>query len=380
MPDKEVIVVGGGLAGLMTAITVCENGGSVVLVSHVASRRSHSVCAQGGINGAVNTKGEGDSPEFHFDDTVYGGDFLANQPMVRDMCYDAPKMIYLLDRMGVTFNRTAEGLLDFRRFGEPADDFHPPVMVLHYRRAAFHPVPAIDVADAEIVVDRGVMDVAADDALGVMLPGIGGQRALVFADIGHRVLHLQLRPLRERPISEPEHAADVVEDAVDEDRRVVGLVAEQREPARLRHDQVEDVAVHHQVAPPVGAFVNCVLDDFDAAEMRAVIAAQEFVVVSRDVDYTRAFARLPQERLRYHRLDVFRHSIRARSGSLGERLALPTGTPLETSRDQRQLSQVLRQSQPGQRSDPHNAGKLQRGTQYDHAVRGVSFLCGTPSH
>ena len=80
-------------------------------------KRSHSVCAQGGINGAVNTKGEGDSPLIHFDDTVYGGDFLANQPPVKAMTAAAPRIIYLLDRMGVMFNRTAEGLLDFRRFG-----------------------------------------------------------------------------------------------------------------------------------------------------------------------------------------------------------------------------------------------------------------------
>ena len=76
--DKKIIIVGGGLAGLMGAVTACENGLSVDLVSYVPVKRSHSVCAQGGINGAVNTKGEGDSPEFHFDDTGYGGDFLAN--------------------------------------------------------------------------------------------------------------------------------------------------------------------------------------------------------------------------------------------------------------------------------------------------------------
>ena len=57
----------------------------VDLFSIVPVKRSHSVCAQGGINGAVNTKGEGDSPWIHFDDTVYGGDFLANQPPVKAM-------------------------------------------------------------------------------------------------------------------------------------------------------------------------------------------------------------------------------------------------------------------------------------------------------
>ncbi len=113
----KVIVVGGGLAGLMTSIKVCEAGVPVDLFSFVPVKRSHSVCAQGGINGAVNTKGEGDSPEEHLDDTVYGGDFLANQPPVKHMADHAPGIINLLDRMGVMFNRTGEGLLDFRRFG-----------------------------------------------------------------------------------------------------------------------------------------------------------------------------------------------------------------------------------------------------------------------
>ncbi|RED57127.1 succinate dehydrogenase flavoprotein subunit [Cohnella lupini] len=117
MATQKVIVVGGGLAGLMATIKAAEAGARVDLFSLVPVKRSHSVCAQGGINGAVNTKGEGDSPWEHFDDTVYGGDFLANQPPVKAMCEAAPGIIHLMDRMGVMFSRTPEGLLDFRRFG-----------------------------------------------------------------------------------------------------------------------------------------------------------------------------------------------------------------------------------------------------------------------
>ncbi|MDQ8739206.1 succinate dehydrogenase flavoprotein subunit [Paenibacillus sp. LHD-38] len=117
MAKNKIIIVGGGLAGLMATIKAAEAGVHVDLFSLVPVKRSHSVCAQGGINGAVNTKGEGDSPWEHFDDTVYGGDFLANQPPVKAMCDAAPGIIHLMDRMGVMFSRTAEGLLDFRRFG-----------------------------------------------------------------------------------------------------------------------------------------------------------------------------------------------------------------------------------------------------------------------
>src|SRR5580704_800763 len=114
---RRVVVVGGGLAGLMTVIKLCEAGVPVDLFSLVPVKRSHSVCAQGGINASVNTKGEGDSPQVHLEETVYGGDFLANQPPVKGMCDAAPGIVEMLDRMGVPFNRTPEGLLDFRRFG-----------------------------------------------------------------------------------------------------------------------------------------------------------------------------------------------------------------------------------------------------------------------
>lgn len=115
--EKRVIVVGGGLAGLSAALKLAENGCHVSIISVTKCRRSHSVCAQGGINAAINLMGEDDSPLIHAYDTIKGGDFLANQPPILEMCLAAPAIIHLLDRMGCSFNRTAEGKLDFRRFG-----------------------------------------------------------------------------------------------------------------------------------------------------------------------------------------------------------------------------------------------------------------------
>jgi succinate dehydrogenase / fumarate reductase flavoprotein subunit len=117
MQAPRIIVIGGGLAGLSAVIKIAEAGGIVDLFSIVPVKRSHSVCAQGGINSAKDLKGEGDTVYKHFDDTIFGGDFLADQTPVRDMTARGPAIIDLLDRMGVPFNRTPEGLLDFRRFG-----------------------------------------------------------------------------------------------------------------------------------------------------------------------------------------------------------------------------------------------------------------------
>lgn len=117
MANKQVIVVGGGLAGLSAAMKLAENGCHIKLISVTKVKRSHSVCAQGGINAAMNLKGEDDSPLIHAYDTMKGGDFLANQPPILEMCLAAPSIIYLMDRLGCPFNRTPEGNLDFRRFG-----------------------------------------------------------------------------------------------------------------------------------------------------------------------------------------------------------------------------------------------------------------------
>ncbi|MFM2096863.1 MAG: Fumarate reductase flavoprotein subunit [Planctomycetota bacterium] len=118
MAKKRVMVIGGGLAGLAATMKLAELGIGVDLMSLTPVKRSHSVCAQGGIN-SVNdlTRQEGDDESKHFDDTVYGGDFLQHQPPVKEMANWGPKIIELMDRLGVPFNRTPEGYIDRRRFG-----------------------------------------------------------------------------------------------------------------------------------------------------------------------------------------------------------------------------------------------------------------------
>jgi succinate dehydrogenase / fumarate reductase flavoprotein subunit len=115
---KRVIVVGGGLAGLACTIKLAEEGVDVDLFSMVPVKRSHSVCAQGGINACNDiARQQGYSEWMHFDETALGGDFLADQPPLLEMCNWAPKIIDLLDRMGVPFNRTPEGQRSLRLFG-----------------------------------------------------------------------------------------------------------------------------------------------------------------------------------------------------------------------------------------------------------------------
>ena len=90
---KRVIVVGGGLAGLACVIKLAEEGVDVDLFSMVPVKRSHSVCAQGGINACNDiARQQGFSEWEHFDETVLGGDFLADQPPVLEMAQWAPKI------------------------------------------------------------------------------------------------------------------------------------------------------------------------------------------------------------------------------------------------------------------------------------------------
>ena len=109
MANHRVVVIGGGLAGLSSTMKLAELGVQVDLISLTPVKRSHSVCAQGGINSCNDqTRQLGDSEWKHFDDTVYGGDFLNHQPPVKEMAFWAPKVIDLMDRLGVPFTARAK--------------------------------------------------------------------------------------------------------------------------------------------------------------------------------------------------------------------------------------------------------------------------------
>lgn len=111
----NVVVIGTGISGLMTAITLARLGISVTMISYYEAMRSASCMAQGGINAAVHR--ESDTPIQHFMDTLRGGAWLADQKPVLEMCEFAPKIISMYDHLGVTFNRHTDGSADTRFFG-----------------------------------------------------------------------------------------------------------------------------------------------------------------------------------------------------------------------------------------------------------------------
>ena len=112
----DVVVVGGGIAGLYTALTAAQDKYRVAVVSKVHVTRSHSVAAQGGIAASLGNEEE-DHWEWHMYDTVKGSDYLADQDAVEILAKEAPDAIYTLEHLGVPFSRNKEGKIEQRRFG-----------------------------------------------------------------------------------------------------------------------------------------------------------------------------------------------------------------------------------------------------------------------
>jgi succinate dehydrogenase / fumarate reductase, flavoprotein subunit len=112
----DVVVIGGGLAGMRAAVEAAESGADVAIVSKMHPVRSHSGAAQGGINAALGNREE-DSPDAHTFDTVKGSDYLGDQDAVAAMCEDAPKQIIWLEHRGCIFSRVPDGRIAQRPFG-----------------------------------------------------------------------------------------------------------------------------------------------------------------------------------------------------------------------------------------------------------------------
>jgi len=110
----EVLIIGAGLAGMRAAIAAHDAGADVALVSKVHPVRSHTCCAQGGINAAL---GDDDSWEAHLFDTVKGSDYLGDQDAIEVMCKAAPGDIRALEHMGCPFSRFENGRIAQRPFG-----------------------------------------------------------------------------------------------------------------------------------------------------------------------------------------------------------------------------------------------------------------------
>ncbi|MBQ6218790.1 MAG: FAD-binding protein [Methanosphaera sp.] len=114
---KNVIIIGAGLAGLTCSLKLAEKGIKVKLFSPSNSEQSQSVMAMGGINAALNTKGQDDSTQKHYKDTINGGQKINNPDAVMKLTEDAPKIIEWLSDIGTSFTRDENGNVDLRYFG-----------------------------------------------------------------------------------------------------------------------------------------------------------------------------------------------------------------------------------------------------------------------
>ena len=110
----DVIVVGGGGAGLRAAIAAHEAGADTAIVTKLHPVRSHTGAAEGGINAALR---EGDSWELHADDTMKGSDYLGDAPAIETLAKDAPENVIQLEHWGLPFSRDEDGRVSQRPFG-----------------------------------------------------------------------------------------------------------------------------------------------------------------------------------------------------------------------------------------------------------------------
>ena len=118
----DVVIVGGGGAGLRAALELSSAKKSVAIVSKVFATRSHTVSAQGGISAAIGNV-HPDDWLWHMFDTVTGSDYLGDQDCIEFMCQNAAQAVYELEHMGLPFSRLPNGKIYQRPFGGQTRDF-----------------------------------------------------------------------------------------------------------------------------------------------------------------------------------------------------------------------------------------------------------------
>ena len=127
MRITDVLVIGAGLAGERCAIEAAAAGHSVLILSLVPPRRSHSCAAQGGMQAALGNcaKAADDNPDVHFLDTVRGSDWGADQEVARIFADNAPVAVRELAHFGVPWTRLRPGINRYHIKGERVDIEEP---------------------------------------------------------------------------------------------------------------------------------------------------------------------------------------------------------------------------------------------------------------
>ncbi len=119
----DAVIVGGGGAGMRAALQLAQSGHKTAVVTKVFPTRSHTVSAQGGINGAIASDDPNDNWHWHMYDTVKGSDYIGDQDAIEYLCSQGPQAIYELEHMGLPFSRTESGRIYQRPFGGQSKNF-----------------------------------------------------------------------------------------------------------------------------------------------------------------------------------------------------------------------------------------------------------------
>ena len=121
--EFDGVIVGGGGAGMRTALQLSESGLNTAVISKVFPTRSHTVSAQGGITCAIGSDDPDDDWRWHMYDTVKGSDYIGDQDAIEYMCEIGPQVVYELEHMGLPFSRTESGRIYQRPFGGQSKNY-----------------------------------------------------------------------------------------------------------------------------------------------------------------------------------------------------------------------------------------------------------------